>query len=168
MSNHSRRIRTSSHDNGANKFDKTTVKSVSVEESASMQPMTSGSTQPGAPESTGAENAVDATRRTRLANERTYLAWWRTGLASLAVSLGAGKLVPALTPGAQWPYTIVGIGFAGVGMVFIGYAFLRHRHVEQAISRGEFSPPGEGLMTVLAVVGVLLGLLVLVIVAAKT
>jgi putative membrane protein len=39
----------------------------------------------------------DATRRTRLANERTYLAWWRTGLTAFAVSLGAGKLVPALT-----------------------------------------------------------------------
>src|SRR5437870_13076633 len=33
------------------------------------------------------DEALDATRRTRLANERTYLAWWRTGLTSLAVSL---------------------------------------------------------------------------------
>jgi putative membrane protein len=114
------------------------------------------------------EQAGDATRRTRLANERTYLAWWRTGLASLAVSLGAGKLIPVLTPGAQWPYTIAGIGFAGIGVVFIGYAFVRHKRVEQAISRGEFAPPEEGFITALAVVGVLLGLLVLVIVAAKT
>lgn len=133
-----------------------------------MQQMTSGSTQPGAPADGGPEKAVDATRRTRLANERTYLAWWRTGLASLAVSLGAGKLVPALTTGAQWPYTIIGIGFAMVGMLFIGYALVRHRHVEQAISRGEFSPPGEGFITVLAVVGVLLGLFVLAVVAVKT
>ncbi len=36
----------------------------------------------------------DATRRTRLANERTYLAWWRSGLTALAVGLAAGKLVP--------------------------------------------------------------------------
>ena len=36
----------------------------------------------------------DATRRTRLANERTYLAWWRTGLTALAVGIGIGKLVP--------------------------------------------------------------------------
>jgi putative membrane protein len=26
------------------------------------------------------DKARDATRRTQLANERTYLAWWRTGL----------------------------------------------------------------------------------------
>lgn len=133
-----------------------------------MQPMTSESQQSGAPESRSFDNAGDATRRTRLANERTYLAWWRTGLAALAVSLGAGKLVPALTTGAQWPYTIAGIGFAGIGVVFIGYAFVRHKRVERAISRGEFAPPEEGFITGIAVVGVLLGLLVLVIVAAKT
>jgi putative membrane protein len=113
------------------------------------------------------DEARDATRRTRLANERTYLAWWRTGLTSLAVSLGAGKLVPALAPGTQWPYTLAGIGFAGIGIVFIGYAFVRHERVEQAISRGEFAPPEERLVAAMAGVGVLLGLLVLVIVAAK-
>jgi putative membrane protein len=43
------------------------------------------------------DEARDATRRARLANERTYLAWWRTGLTALAVSFGAGKLLPALT-----------------------------------------------------------------------
>jgi putative membrane protein len=134
-----------------------------------MQPMSSGSEEPGALDHReGVDNAGDATRRTRLANERTYLAWWRTGLAALAVSLGAGKLVPALTPGAQWPYTIAGIGFAGVGVVFIGYAFVRHRRVERAISRGEFAPPEESFITALAVVGVLLGLLVLVIVASNS
>lgn len=132
-----------------------------------MQPMSSGSEEPRAPEDAGAKNAGDASRRTRLANERTYLAWWRTGLAALAVSLGAGKLVPALTPGAQWPYTIVGVGFALVGVVFIGYALVRHKSVERAISRGEFAPPQEGFITALAVAGVLLGLLVLAILVVK-
>jgi putative membrane protein len=139
-----------------------------IEESASMQPMSLESQQSDAPRRGASEQAADATRRTRLANERTYLAWWRTGLAALAVSLGAGKLVPALTTGAQWPYTIVGVGFAGLGVLFIGYAFLRHKRVERAISRGEFAPPEEGFITAMAAVGVLLGLLVLVIVAAKT
>jgi putative membrane protein len=133
-----------------------------------MQPMSSESQQQRAPDDGGLEKPGDATRRTRLANERTYLAWWRTGLAALAVSLGAGRLIPALTPGAQWPYTIAGIGFAGVGVLFIGYALVRHRRVERAISRGEFAPPEEGFITALAVVGILLGLLVLVIVASKS
>ena len=30
------------------------------------------------------DKATDATRRTRLASERTELAWWRTGLTVLA------------------------------------------------------------------------------------
>src|SRR5438309_1899774 len=34
---------------------------------------------------------VDASRRTRLANERTYLAWLRSSLTALAVAVGAGK-----------------------------------------------------------------------------
>jgi putative membrane protein len=113
------------------------------------------------------EEARDATRRTRLANERTYLAWWRTGLAALAVGLGTGKLVPAVTAGAQWPYTVAGIGFSLIGIVFIAYAFLRHRDVEQAISSGGFAPPEERFMAALAVVGVLFGVFVLAIVAAN-
>jgi uncharacterized membrane protein YidH (DUF202 family) len=76
--------------------------------------------------------------------------------------------VPALSPGVEWPYTIAGVGFAVIGVFFIGYAFVRHTRVEQAISRGEFAPPEERLIAALAVVGVLLGLLVLVIVAVHS
>ena len=80
---------------------------------------------------------------TRLANERTYLAWWRTGLTSLAVGIAAGRVVPALTDEAQWPYTIVGIGFALLGIGLIGYASIRHRQVERALARGEFAAQGD-------------------------
>src|SRR5438046_929651 len=65
------------------------------------------------------DEARDASRRTRLASERTYLAWWRTGLTTLAVSLAAGKLVPELSTGAAWPFEAIGIAFALVGLVFI-------------------------------------------------
>jgi putative membrane protein len=53
------------------------------------------------------DEARDATRRTRLATERTYLAWWRTGLTTFAVSVGAGKLVPELSSGAAWPFEVI-------------------------------------------------------------
>lgn len=115
-----------------------------------------------------ADEVQDATRRTRLANERTYLAWWRTGLTSLAVSLGAGRLIPALAPGVRWPYTVAGIGFALVGLIFIGYASVRHRRVEQALARGEFAPPEDRLIAALAIVGVALALLVLAIVVTQS
>ena len=111
------------------------------------------------------DEAGDATRRTRLANERTYLAWWRTGLTAFAVSLGAGKLVPALTEDSRWPYVAVGIGFAVLGLVFVGYGFRRMREVDEAIARGEYARPDDRLMGVLAAVGLVLGFGLLVIVA---
>ena len=118
------------------------------------------------PSGRGFDEAGDATRRTRLANERTYLAWWRTGLTSFAVSLGAGKLVPALTDEARWPYVAVGIGFALLGVAFVAYGFLRQRQVERAVARGEYMRPDERVLGVLTVAGVLLGVALLVIVVA--
>jgi putative membrane protein len=108
---------------------------------------------------------ADASRRTRLANERTYLAWWRTGLASLAVGIGAGKVVPLLTHGVTWPYTVAGVGFAAIGVAFIWFAFARHRQVEQALSRGEFSPPDEQLIAALTVLGTALAVVLVVTIA---
>jgi putative membrane protein len=105
----------------------------------------------------------DATRRTRLANERTYLAWWRTGLTALAVAFGAGKLVPEVAGGTQWPYEVIGIGFAVLGLIFLGYGFLRQRRVEEALARGEYAPLDESVAFALAAVGVLLGVATVVV-----
>jgi putative membrane protein len=74
----------------------------------------------------------DATRRRRLANERTYLAWWRTALAAFAVALGTGRVVPELAGGAHWPYVAIGTGFALLASPSTGYAFRRHFEVEEA------------------------------------
>jgi inner membrane protein YidH len=111
------------------------------------------------------DEAGDATRRTRLANERTYLAWWRTGLTAFAVSVGAGEVVPALTDASRWPYAAIGIGFALLGTVFIAYGFRRMRDVDDAIARGEYARPDERLMGFLAAAGVILGLALIAIVA---
>jgi putative membrane protein len=105
------------------------------------------------------EPAEDATRRTRLANERTYLAWWRTGLAALAVGIGAGKIAPSLTDGSTWPYVVVGVAYSVVGVAFMAYGFRRLRAVNESLLRGEFAPPENRVVTALTAVGVLLGLL---------
>jgi putative membrane protein len=109
----------------------------------------------------------DATRRTHLANERTYLAWWRTGLGSLAAGVGAGRIVPALTGGTRWPYAIAGAGFALLGILCIGYGYLRHRDVQTALERGEFRPPDDRVLAALTVGGTLLGLLVVALVVIE-
>lgn len=104
------------------------------------------------------DEARDATRRTRLANERTYLAWWRTGLTALAVSFAAGKLLPELTKGTKWPYEVVGVAFAIVGVSFIVQAYRRQREVEEALERGEWAPFDSRAALVFAAVGSALGL----------
>src|SRR5262249_1309147 len=86
------------------------------------------------------EPAVDATRRTRLANERTYLAWLRTGLTALAVAAGVGKVVPGVAHVHRWPFELLGVAFALVGVASAGYGAVRYIRVEQALSAGGYSP----------------------------
>jgi inner membrane protein YidH len=98
----------------------------------------------------------DATRRTRLANERTYLAWWRTGLTALAVCVGIGRLVPELSGGTKWPFEVVGAGFGALGLAFIWLGYMRARAVENALDRGTFAPFGVRLPFALMVAGLAL------------
>jgi putative membrane protein len=112
------------------------------------------------------DEARDATRRTRLASERTYLAWWRTGLTTLAVSVGTGKIVPELSGETAWPYEVIGVAFAAVGLALIVFAFVRQRRVETALARGEFAPFGDRAALLFAICGVLLGVATIVLVVA--
>lgn len=57
------------------------------------------------------DDGADA--RTQLAVERTMLAWWRTGLASLAVALAVGRLLPEISgEKTTWPLVTLGLAFA--------------------------------------------------------
>lgn len=104
----------------------------------------------------------DATRRTHLANERTYLAWWRTGIACMAGSLG----VPALTSDSSGLAVVVGVIFGLLGIACFLYGWLRFRAVDAAVRRGEYLRPDDRFVGLLAVVGVVVALLVVAIVLA--
>jgi putative membrane protein len=99
----------------------------------------------------------DATRRTRLATERTYLAWLRSGLTALAVGLAAGKLVPELSSGPAWPYELLGVGYSLLGIALIFYGFRRQYAVEAAIRRGEWAPFDAKVAAALTLLGIVLG-----------
>jgi putative membrane protein len=110
------------------------------------------------------EEAVDATRRTRLANERTYLAWWRTGLAAFAVSLGAGRLVPAVAGGPQGLYSLLGVLFGVIGIMLIAYGRWRGKEVDDALSEGRYQRADERFLTIIAGLASIGGVLLIVLI----
>jgi putative membrane protein len=106
----------------------------------------------------GLDETKDAARRTRLANERTYLAWWRTGLTSIAVCVGLGRIVPGVAHVTKWPYELVGAGYGVLGVGFMVLAHVRVRAVEAAVDRGEFAPFDARWTVGLLVAGAVLGI----------
>src|SRR3954452_16943212 len=91
------------------------------------------------PVSTGPSD-LDQARRTSMAAERTWLAWWRTALAASAGALAVGRLAPELLGVAPWPYVLLGCGYAGlaIGLLIVGAQ--RQRHISDAIDAGHATP----------------------------
>jgi putative membrane protein len=110
----------------------------------------------------------DAVRRTRLAAERTELAWWRTALTSIAVAVGVGRVVPELSgTTTEWPYVVVGIGWALYSVALFGYGSIRSRKVERAVDMGEMIPSSRNEARLLMGFGVLLCLATVGLIAAS-
>jgi putative membrane protein len=100
-------------------------------------------------------------RRTLLAVERTYLAWWRTGLTAYAVALATARVVPELAKSKiQWPYSLLGIGFALIGTACIGYGERRRR-------AGAFQDSSPSLTLALTLGGLVLGVGLVVVLAIE-
>jgi putative membrane protein len=96
----------------------------------------------------------DASRRTRLAHERTQLAWGRTGLTAFAVALGVGRILPELNPDAtEWPYVVLGIAFAVYGIALLAYGGIRELEPRGGEAEGRPIVP-----VIFAAAGGLLGL----------
>jgi len=121
------------------------------------------------PEQTPSDDAlVDATRRTHLASERTLLAWWRSGLAAIAVALGVGRLLPALLDTSSAPFIALGVGFGLLALAFIVYGTLRHRRVDAAIAQGSFRPlDGWFVLTVTSLMAILVAATIVLIVVER-
>jgi putative membrane protein len=131
--------------------------------SSASTPTTPGraSPKPEADEIRAAETA-DALRRTRLASERTYLAWWRTGLTAVAVGIGAGGIAPKLVGGERWAYVAVGCGYAALGIASLGYGLYRQLVVDRRIAEGGFASADPRVLAALSAAGALLAVLTIV------
>src|SRR5262245_33775106 len=111
---------------------------------------------------------LDQTRRTSMAAERTWLAWWRTALGASAGALAVGRFAPDLLDVAPWPYILLGCGYASlaIGLLIVGAQ--RQRALEHALRTGTHTPLRSSVVGVFTVGGVALAVLTVVLVIAQT
>jgi putative membrane protein len=111
---------------------------------------------------------LDQERRTSMAAERTWLAWWRTALGATAGSLAVGRFAPQLLDVAAWPYILLGCGYASlaVGLLIVGAQ--RQRELEHALRTGGHVPLRFRTVGLFTVGGVALALMTVVLVIAQT
>src|SRR5262245_30001631 len=115
----------------------------------------------------GEPEVADATRRTRLANERTYLAWLRSALTALAVAIGAGKIVPGVADVESWPFELLGAGYAVLALVFVVAGVRRFLAVEEAVQAGEYAPLTRRDVVIVGGVAAVLGVATLALVFVR-
>jgi putative membrane protein len=112
------------------------------------------------------QTGVDATRRTRLANERTFLAWWRTSLACQGLGVAIGRVLPEVADGPHWPYIVLGTLLALLGAALGGVGWWRHTTVDRALHGGEEAVPPAWLIAWLGLTLCFTGVAVAVLVLA--
>ena len=83
---------------------------------------------------------IDQARRTSMAAERTWLAWWRSALAASVGALGVGRLAPELLGVAAWPYVLLGVGYAALAVGLLLAGAQRQRELEHALRTGGHVP----------------------------
>jgi putative membrane protein len=96
----------------------------------------------------------DSRARTHLANERTFLAWLRTGLSLVAVGLATANFLPHdLLPG--FPYVTsfsLLLVLAGTGAVLFGA--MRYWRASAQIDTASYEPAVLPIVIVALIVGV--------------
>lgn len=114
-----------------------------------------------------APETADASRRTWLAAERTWLAWWRTGIAAAALAIAVGRIVPAITHGARWPFRVIGIGYGALAVAALVIGAFRQRTTANALRRGSYAELSTPLVMWLTAAVVLVSVGALALVAVR-
>ena len=104
------------------------------------------------------DSMAGPSRRTVLASERTWLAWFRTGIAVCAAAIAVGGVIPHLIEGSRTPYIVLGVGYAILATAVFVYGWLRHRQITRALSENLDVPTGVGWMFGLTLFGGLLAI----------
>jgi uncharacterized membrane protein YidH (DUF202 family) len=111
---------------------------------------------------------LDQARRTSMAAERTWLAWWRSALAASAGALAVGRFAPELLEVAAWPYVLLGCGYASLAIGLLVVGALRQRELERALRTGDHVPLRWATVGVFTAGGVALSVMTVVLVIAQT
>jgi putative membrane protein len=100
----------------------------------------------------------DSRARTHLANERTFLAWFRTGITLVALGLAAAQfLARDVTPGVPLVRALSTIVIAtGAGIVLVG---MRRYHAGRRQIDAEAFRPARRSVTILAAVAMVVAVL---------
>jgi putative membrane protein len=106
--------------------------------------------------------------RTGMAAERTWLAWWRTSLASTAGALAVGRFAPQLLHTAPVPYILLGCGYAALAVALLVVGAGRHRAIQRSLDRGEPAHLAPAVIAGFTVAGVLLAVATVVLVIARS
>jgi len=94
------------------------------------------------------KNDIDIDIRFLLANERTLLAWIRTGLTLIAGGVAVGFIATGSTYG-----TVAGVGAIASGAAFAVIGYIRYQVADRAIRNGVLPPTGmAGLLVVATVI----------------
>jgi uncharacterized membrane protein YidH (DUF202 family) len=109
----------------------------------------------------------DVTRRTRLAAERTWLAWWRSGIAAATAAVGVGGVVPSLVDGSRTPYVVLGAAYAALAAVIFVAAALRQMRVGRALDAGRYEDVGQWGVLGLTLVATALALGTLIVIVVQ-
>jgi putative membrane protein len=109
----------------------------------------------------------DVTRRTRLAAERTWLAWWRSGIAASTAAVAVGGVVPQLVEGGRTAWVVLGCAYALLAACMFAAAALRRRQVERALERGDWHGLGDRGAFALSLVATALALGTLVVILTQ-
>ncbi|MGS2648608.1 DUF202 domain-containing protein [Streptosporangium sp. LJ11] len=98
----------------------------------------------------GAPN-IGSRARDHLANERTYLAWLRTGISVAALGVAVAKFAPH-----RGVHAVISGGILiFAGLLVSGYGTVRYRSVGRQLDSGLFAPARFGTVTAATVVTVL-------------
>lgn len=101
---------------------------------------------------------IGSVARDHLANERTFLAWIRTGFALIAIGLAFSEFTARNTA------VVYGLFFVSLGFIFLIYSIVRYYDVKAGLDKGVFILNDPMLYTLVSIALILsLGAFIIII-----